>query len=211
VIRWNSLGLLASNGLIQFSMIFVFAVEPPAIAGLYAAAISLATPASMLSQAISQVLLARFSSWAAIDAAAARRNFVRVLLGMTLLLTAVFAIVALLSGLIIHIVFGAGYAPAEVTMQVLLAAVLAFSITLVANAYLMTTGRTAHATIASIAGLVAGLAVMVLGETSGWSGTAAASSGVLIGYIIALVITAGFAIAPERAVPRWAWLAAPAE
>ncbi|MCU1404566.1 MAG: hypothetical protein JWQ43_869, partial [Glaciihabitans sp.] len=72
VIRWNSLGVLASNGLIQFSMLFVFAVVPqtPAgllQAGLYAAAMSLATPASMLSQAITQVLLARFSEWGATD------------------------------------------------------------------------------------------------------------------------------------------------
>jgi O-antigen/teichoic acid export membrane protein len=204
-IRWNSLGLMASNGLIQFSMLFVFAVSPPIVAGLYASAMALATPASMLSQAISQVLLARFSQWAETDAATAHTRFVRVLIGMSGLLTVIFAAVAVASRLLLHIVFGEAYTEAALPLQVLLAAVLSFSITLVVNAYLQTAGRTAQATLASLAGLVLGLVGMVVLLLVGWSGPTAAATGVLAGYLLTMALAIGFALtrSPARAVPRW--------
>jgi O-antigen/teichoic acid export membrane protein len=215
VIRWNSLGVLASNGLIQFSMLFVFAVVPrtPAgltEAGLYAAAMSLATPASMLSQAITQVLLARFSEWAATDAASARRKFIGVLAVMAGFLALVFAVVALLSHFVLVLIYGDAYAGATATMQLLLAAVFAFSISLVANAYLITTGQTALATIASLAGLLGGLAVMFGTLAAGWQVSIAGSAGVLVGYTIALVITVTLSVLPHGRAPRAKWLTAPA-
>jgi O-antigen/teichoic acid export membrane protein len=208
-IRWNSLGLLASNGLIQFSMLFVFALFPPLVAGLYAAAMALATPASMLSQAISQVLLARFSHWAETEPATAHQRFLRVLLGMSALLTVIFAAVAVASRLLLQLVFGSDYSDAEAPLQVLLAAVLAFSITLVVNAYLQTVGRTAQATLASLAGLIVGLVVMVVLVLVGWWGPLAAAGGVLFGYLLTMLLAVGFALARNtaRALPRW--LAAP--
>jgi O-antigen/teichoic acid export membrane protein len=208
-IRWNSLGLMASNGLIQFSMLFVFAVSPPAVAGLYAAAMALATPASMLSQAISQVLLARFSHWAETDAETSHQRFVRVLIAMSALLTVVFAAVALASGLLLHLIFGEDYTGAALPLQILLAAVLAFSITLVVNAYLQTVGRTAQATLASLVGLAVGLVLMVVLVLLGWPGPLAAAGGVLVGYLLTMVLAIGFSLArtSARAVPRW--LAAP--
>jgi O-antigen/teichoic acid export membrane protein len=204
-IRWNSLGLLASNGLIQFSMLFVFALFPPLVAGLYAAAMALATPASMLSQAISQVLLARFSHWAETEPATAHRRFLRVLIGMSVLLTVVFAAVAVASRLLLELVFGSEYSDAEAPLQVLLAAVLAFSITLVVNAYLQTVGHTAQATLASLAGLVVGLVVMVVLVLVGWWGPLAAAGGVLFGYLLTMVLAIGFALARNtaRSMPRW--------
>jgi O-antigen/teichoic acid export membrane protein len=208
-IRWNSLGLLASNGLIQFSMLFVFALFPPLVAGLYAAAMALATPASMLSQAISQVLLARFSHWAETEPATAHRRFLRVLGGMSALLTVVFALVAVASALLLQLVFGSDYSDAEAPLQVLLAAVLAFSITLVVNAYLQTVGRTAQATLASLAGLVVGLVVMVVLVLVGWWGPLAAAGGVLFGYLLTMVLAIGFALARNSVRPLPRWLTAP--
>ena len=204
-IRWNSLGLMASNGLIQFSMLFVFAVAPPVVAGLYAAAMALATPASMLSQAISQVLLARFSQWAETEPATAHTRFVRVFVGMSVLLTVIFAAVAVASRLLLSLVFGEEYTSAALHLQILLVAVLAFSITLVVNAYLQTVGRTALATLASLSGLVLGLVVMVVLVLIGWSGPLGAASGVLAGYLLTMVLAIGFALTrtPVRAVPRW--------
>ena len=204
-IRWNSLGLMASNGLIQFSMLFVFAVAPPVVAGLYAAAMALATPASMLSQAISQVLLARFSQWAETEPATAHTRFVRVFVGMSVLLTVIFAAVAVASRLLLSLVFGEEYTGAALHLQILLVAVLAFSITLVVNAYLQTVGRTALATLASLSGLVLGLVVMVVLVLIGWSGPLGAASGVLAGYLLTMVLAIGFALTrtPVRAVPRW--------
>ena len=204
-IRWNSLGLMASNGLIQFSMLFVFAVAPPVVAGLYAAAMALATPASMLSQAISQVLLARFSQWAETEPATAHTRFVRVFVGMSVLLTVIFAAVAVASRLLLSLVFGEEYTGAALHLQILLVAVLAFSITLVVNAYLQTVGRTALATLASLSGLVLGLVVMVVLVLIGWSGPLGAATGVLAGYLLTMVLAIGFALTRTsvRAVPRW--------
>lgn len=203
VIRWNSVGVLASNGLIQFSMLFVFAAVPKTAAGLiaaglYAAAMSLATPASMLSQAITQVLLARFAAWQQADPLEARRNFFRVLAALSGLLAVIFAIVAVASGLILDIIYGQEYAGAVPIMQILLAAVFAFSITIVIGAYLITTGQTSHATKAALLGLVVGLATMVLGALAGWSVPIAGASGVLAGYVLSLGATLAVAAAPQR-------------
>ena len=210
-ISWNSVGLLASNGLIQFSMLYVFAVSPTVEAGLYAAAMSLATPASMLSQAVSQVLLARFSHWSATDTSSARRKFIRVMLGMTLLLAVIFAIVALCGSLILAIVFGPAYLAATTTLQVLLAAVFAFSVTLVANVYLLSTGQTVSATIAALVGLVGGLATMALCAAVGLSGASSASLGVLSGYVITLLLTMTIALGTGGGRTYARWRASPVE
>jgi len=190
LISWNSLGLLASNGLIQFAMIYVFIVEPSLQAGLFAAAMSLATPASMLSQAITQVLIPRFSEWAAIDRAGSRRKYLPVLAVMFLGLGLVFGIVAVASPVVVSVIFGETYRAAGPTMALLLAGVFAFSIGLVATAFLLTTGRTAVATVASVVGLVIGLVVMVMG-TPALTGSGAAAAGVIAGYsVTALTVIA---------------------
>ncbi|TFC36642.1 hypothetical protein [Cryobacterium sp. TMT2-14] len=200
LISWNSLGLLASNGLIQFAMVYVFIVESPAQAGLFAAAMALATPASMLSQAVTQVLIPRFSEWAAVDPAAALKNYLGVFGVMFVGLGIVFGAVALASPLIVSIVFGAGYRAAGPIMALLLIGVFAFSIGLVATAFLLTTGRTMVATVASIAGLVTGLVVMLVG-TPAWSGSGAAVAGVIAGYSVTTccVVMASF----RRSRSRW--------
>jgi O-antigen/teichoic acid export membrane protein len=186
LISWNSVGLLASNGLIQFAMVFVFIVEPPLEAGLFAAAMSLATPASMLSQAVTQVLIPRFSEWAATDPANSRKRYLLVLAVMVLGLGIVFGVVALLSPLIVSIVFGEAYQAAGATMALLLIGVFAFSIGLVATAYLLTTGRTRVATYASVTGLIVGLATMVIGSPA-LTGSGAAAAGVIAGYTVTAV------------------------
>jgi O-antigen/teichoic acid export membrane protein len=190
VIRWNSVGVLASNGLIQFSMLVA--------AGLYAAAMSLATPASMLSQAITQVLLARFAAWQQADPREARRNFFRVLAALSGLLAVVFAVVAVASGLILDIIYGQEYSGAVPIMQLLLAAVFAFSITLVIGAYLITTGQTSQSTKAALLGLGVGLATMVLGALLGWPVPIAGAAGVLAGYVVSLAATLLVAATTQR-------------
>ncbi|MEB0001328.1 MULTISPECIES: lipopolysaccharide biosynthesis protein [Cryobacterium] len=185
-ISWNSLGLLASNGLIQFAMVFVFIVEPPLTAGLFAAAMSLATPASMLSQAITQVLIPRFTEWVAADRVASRRRYLMVFGVMFLGLGAVFGAVALASPIVVDVVFHATYREAAPIMAFLLIGVFAFSISLVATAYLLTTGRTRVATAASVVGLVVGLIVMVAG-TPVLTGSWAAVAGVISGYTVTAV------------------------
>jgi O-antigen/teichoic acid export membrane protein len=202
LISWNSVGLLASNGLIQFAMVFVFIVEPPLEAGLFAAAMSLATPASMLSQAVTQVLIPRFSAWAATDPASSRKRYLAVLGVMVLGLGVVFGVVALLSPLVVGIVFGEAYRAAGPTMALLLIGVYAFSIGLVATAFLLTTGRTRVATYASVTGLVVGLATMMFGAPA-LTGSGAAAAGVIAGYTVTAVWVIGASLMRVRSdLPR---------
>ncbi|MCU1405335.1 MAG: O-antigen/teichoic acid export rane protein, partial [Glaciihabitans sp.] len=130
--------------------------------------------------------------------------FIKTLAVMTGLLAIPFAIVALISNFVLAIIYGDAYSGATLTMQILLAAVFAFSITLVANAYLITTGETSKATMASLVGLVVGLGVMFGGMLAGWAIPLAGSSGVLAGYTIALVITVAIAVTstPRTHQPR---------
>ncbi|WP_104131999.1 lipopolysaccharide biosynthesis protein [Cryobacterium sp. M91] len=194
---WNSLGLLASNGLIQFAMVYVFIVESPVKAGLFAAAMSLATPASMLSQAVTQVLIPRFSEWLATDPAGTRRRYVLVLAGMAAGLAAVFGAVTLASPLIVNVVFGSQYDGASTIMSMLLAGIFAFSIGLVATAYLLTSNRVVSATVFSITGLAVGLGTMIV-VTPLWTGTIAASIGVTVGYTVTALGVVVVSLLPQR-------------
>ncbi|PJJ61727.1 O-antigen/teichoic acid export membrane protein [Compostimonas suwonensis] len=197
---WNSLGLLASNGLIQLAMVFVFIVETPDQAGQFAAAMSLATPASMLAQAISQVLIPRFSEWNVEDAVSSRHRFRMVLLAVTGLLTVAFGVVWALSDWIVLLFFGPDFAPASPLLRLLLGGVYVFSIGLIASSYLITTGRTAQATVASLLGFAVGILVMLAGLLW-WPGSLAACYGVLAGYVVGAALTVVLSLRAKRA-PR---------
>jgi len=190
---WNSVGLIASNGLIQIAMVFVFLVAPSPAAGLFAAAMSLATPASMLSQAVSQVLIPRFSHWTAVDGVAAHKNYLKALAVMVAALAAVFGTISFASQLIVEMVFGSEYAPAGSTMALLLVGVFVFSIGLVAAAYLLTTGRARTSTVFSVVGLIVGLVVMIVGVQF-WAGGTAAALGVIAGYAVTTLAVVGVSL-----------------
>jgi O-antigen/teichoic acid export membrane protein len=189
----NSIGLLASNGLIQLSMVWVFALERTSDAGVFAAAMSLATPASMLSQAISQALIPRFSAWAAVDRSNVRRRYLQVLAVLTVFFVAVFGVVWAASPLIIRIIYGEPYTSATPIMQLLLVGVCAFSIGLVANAFLITSGRALITTVISAVGFVFGLVVTALLSSFQAPGIGAAL-GVVAGYVVAAVGLVGWSI-----------------
>lgn len=183
---WNSAGLLASNGLVQFAMVYVVAVGPTGPAGRFAAAMSLATPASMLAQALSQVLIPRFSHATASGDRESVRAYRRTLGGMALVLGAMFGVGILLSPIVVLVVYGASYAGAIPLMQLLLVAMYFFSIGLIASSYLLSTHRARTSTICSAAGSILGLAVLVGG--GGMLGVAqAAAAGVLVGYGVSAV------------------------
>lgn len=183
---WNSAGLLASNGLVQFAMVYVVAVGPTGPAGRFAAAMSLATPASMLAQALSQVLIPRFSHATASGDGDSVRAYRRTLGGMALVLGAMFGVGVLLSPVVVLVVYGSSYSGAIPLMQILLVAMYFFSIGLIASSYLLSTHRARTSTICSAAGSVLGLAVLVGG--GGVLGVAqAAALGVLAGYGVSAV------------------------
>jgi O-antigen/teichoic acid export membrane protein len=188
LIAWNSLGLIASNGLIQIAMLYVFVVESKHDAGLFAAAMSLATPASMLAQAISQVLIPRFTEWSTHLGPAAQRNYLITLSGVGGLLLVVFGAVVLASPVIVSVIYGSAYAASVQLMQLLLVGVFTFSVGLISTAYLIATGRTSTTTVFSLASLAIGVVVMLVGFHA-WGGSVSAAAGVITGYAVGTIGT----------------------
>ncbi|WP_460943198.1 lipopolysaccharide biosynthesis protein [Okibacterium endophyticum] len=184
---WNSLGLIASNGLIQFAMIFVYAAAPSFEAGLFAAAMSLATPASMLAQAVSQVLIPRFSAWAAAPGERrSRRPYLIVLGGMTGVLAVAFAAVAAVTPWFIPLLYGPGYEGAINIMVLLLIGVFLFSVGLIATSFLISTERTRQSSWCALAGTIIGVAVTAVTSVP-LGAPIAAGIGVIVGYALASV------------------------
>ena len=137
---------------------------------MFAAAIALATPASMLAQAVSQVLIPQYAHWLEEDRVEARRRHVRVLVAMTGILLIAFGVVAVLAPWLVPVLYGPGYEGAVPLLRLLLAGVFLFSVGLIATSFLITSWRTVPATIAAGFGSVLGVVVMVAAlATVGWS------------------------------------------
>ncbi|MEL4319005.1 hypothetical protein WJX64_08325 [Leifsonia sp. YIM 134122] len=200
LIGWNSAGLIATNGLIQFSMVFAFITSDASDAGQYAAAIALATPASMLAQAVSQVLIPRFATWLHVDVVDARRRYLVVLAVMTAMLAVAFGAVALIAPWLVPFLYGPGYTEAVGLVEILIAGVFLFSVGLIASSFLITSGRTVRSTWAAVAGLVTGLIVMTATAPS-IGGALAASVGVLVGCAVVAVIAVAASVPIPRAMP----------
>lgn len=199
LVRWNSLGLIATNGLIQFSMVYAFVASDAVDAGQFAAAIALATPASMLAQAVSQVLIPRFATWLHEDAVQARRRYFLVLAAMSLILAVAFGIVALLSPWIIPFLYGPGYADAVGLVRILIIGIFFFSVALIASSYLITSWRTVASTWAAVCGFVVGVGVMIV-ATPAVGGSISAGYGVLAGCALTAVIAIAASV-PRAAHP----------
>ncbi|MBN8883428.1 MAG: hypothetical protein J0H73_14075 [Salana multivorans] len=185
-VAWNSVALLASNGLIQFTMVFTYASATAMAAGEFAAAIAIATPASMLAQAVSQVLIPRLTQWYQMDPAEAVGRTRRTLLAVSALLTVAFAAVALLTPLAIRVVYTSRYDGAVGYVLALLVGVLLFSIATVASTVLLVTGRAHQSAMLMVASAVVGVATMVVTSRTLEAGYAAAT-----GLAVGTALSAG--------------------
>lgn len=180
---WNSVSLLTSNGLIQFSMLIVFVAEPHASSGLFAAAMSLATPAAMLSQALSQVLIPRISAWRVTEADHGRRQYARIFWALGALFTVVFGAVIALAPLVVAVFYGKNFADAVGMLIILLAGMWAFSIGIVATACLLAHRRERLVALVSASSFVIGFVTILLSAGPfGWG--LASAMGVALGYAV---------------------------
>lgn len=188
-----TLGALATGGLLPATMVFVRAFDEPT-AGYFGAALSLATPLSMLSQALNQVLIPHFSRQALSDPEAAVRTHRKILLLTCVGFLAGFGLMITLAPWLITFVFGDEYAAGTQAMQVLLAIVAAMSCMSAPSALLMAVGR--HARYAQIWGVstVIGIATMAVASPS------LGQWGALVGYAIG---GAGGAVAVTVAALAW--------
>lgn len=202
-IGWNSAGLLATNGLVQFSMVFAYLTSEARDAGMFAAAMALATPASMLAQAVSQALIPRFSEWVHTDRTTATRKYLPVLAAMFGLLALAFGVVALLAPWLVPLLYGTEYGDAVGILRLLLLGVFLFSVGVIASSFLITTGRTVAAAVLAGVGTALGLlAMVVLAPLIG--GATAAGWGVVTGAgvtVIGVVILSVRPLAPPVASP----------
>lgn len=195
-LRDATIGGLATGGLLPATMVFVRAFDSPVQAGLFAAALSLATPASLLSQAVNQVLVPHFSRLRG-EPHALRRTHTQMLLATTGVFLVIFVPLVLLSPFLLSWLYGSQYAGGTGAMQVLLIIVCLISLTCAPSAYLVAAGRQhAFATI-WLAAFITGTLVMVF-VSPAWG-----MWGALLGFAVGggggslAVITAGCFLSPR--------------
>ncbi|UWD79350.1 lipopolysaccharide biosynthesis protein [Curtobacterium flaccumfaciens] len=181
---WNVLAVVTSNGLLQLTMISAQVTSSAHDAGVYAAAFTLATPASMLGQALGQVLVPAFAHRT--DGGSLRsRGALLLVVGFAAASAVVFGLVALLAGWFLPIVYPAEGAAAVADLRYLMVAVWVFTVGLVPAALLLAAGRSRQVALASVAGFVVGAGLMaVLGPVAGVAG---GTTGFLVGSAVNLV------------------------
>lgn len=190
---WNSLALIATNGLMQASMVAASALDTPSAAGQFAAALSLATPVSMVAQAVTQAMLPRFGQWLELPAHETTRAVRRAAAALAAVMAAGTGCVALVLPLALPLIYGDRYAPAVPLAQALMVAVFGFSLSVFFAAYLATVGRAREATaLAGIGSAVGVGAMIVVGASAGGSIGAVVGTGA--GMLLSLVLLAAAAL-----------------
>lgn len=160
-LRDASIGALATGGLLPATMIFVRAFDTPEHAGLFAAALSLATPANLVAQAVNQVLIPHFARLGGDDAALVTSHR-KLLLATTALFAAVFGTIILLSPWILSLFYGKDFSDGATAMQVLLGIVFLISTTSASAAFLVACGRQRSFATIWVVALILGTGIMVL-------------------------------------------------
>ena len=133
-----ALGVISTNGPLQLLLILLTTYSPAVEGALAAAAFTLATPMSMLGQAIAPVLI---SNGARLDRDRRREEILRpvAVLGAVAIIAA-FA-VAGLAPILLSLFYGAGFTAATETLRILAMAMGLFNLGLIASAVLIGWGR----------------------------------------------------------------------
>lgn len=185
-------GTIASTGFLQLSMVVARLVGGDQDAGQYAAALTLATPASLLAGSLSLVL---FPTMAETLGRGEHEQFRRQTDQSTRLLVvvmvAVFGALALCSRLGVQIIWGPRFAEAANLLPVLLLAVMVTTLAVASVNALITHSQRGMVitTISSLGGMLVGIAVWaVIARDMGVLGVA-------IGYLCGTAVIAGVPLA----------------
>lgn len=182
----GALGSLASAGFLQLSMIVAAQVSDQAGAGHYAAALALATPASLLAGSLSLVLFPSMAeAWGRGDVSGFRAQTSAATSMLITVSVAVLGAVALAGRLIVQLIWGPRFAEAAHLLPVLLFAVLMSTVAVASVNAITTVGKTGIriTTGASILGLVTGVVVWLV--VAGRLGPL----GVAVGYAAGAAVT----------------------
>ncbi|BBF98927.1 MULTISPECIES: lipopolysaccharide biosynthesis protein [Pseudonocardia] len=198
----GAVGSLASAGFLQLSQIVTRLVSGDEGAGVYAAAVALATPASMLAVSLSLVLLPALSeTLGRADEEAFRSRTDQANRSLAVVVVAIFGTIALCSRLLIRVVWGDAYAGAAPILAVLAVAVLFTTLGVVAvNAM---TARSQRGMAINVAASLTGMAVgagvwFVVAPSLGGIGVAA-------GYLAGTLVIAGVPVAVVWRTCRQRW------
>lgn len=181
---WNVLAGLTTNGLLQLAMISAQVTASAHDAGVYAAAFSLATPASMVGQAVAQVVVPAFAHRS--EASSLRTpGTLRFVTGFAAATAVLFGMVALLADWFLPLFYPDAGAAAVADLRYLVLGVWVFTMSLVPAALLLAAGRSRQVALASVSGFVVG--VVLMAALAPATGVAAGSTGFLVGSAVNLV------------------------
>ena len=198
-------GTIASAGFLQLSMVVAQLAGTADEAGQYAAALTLATPASLLAGSFSLVLFpAMAAAWGRGDTSGFRRQTDQAMRLLVTLMVAVFGSIALCSRLIVSILWGDEYVQAGQLLPILLLAVLPTTIAMACVNALSTRSQRGMAIVsaASISGLAVGaVGWLLLAPTYG-------ETGVAVGYLMGTLVIASIPVTVVwvRDQQHWGWM-----
>ena len=190
----TSLASVATGGLLPVTMLAVQLTDTQFAAGLFAAGLSLATPASLVSQAINQVLVPHFAVVAERGPAALRSAHLRAFLMTSAVFAVVFGAIIALAPVVLGVVYGEQYVDGAPAMQALLVFVLLISCMAAPSALLLVSGRERwYARIWSVAFVAGALTMLVASPMLGMAGAilgygVGAGSGAISVIVAALVV-----------------------
>lgn len=188
--RAAAVGAVATGGLLPATMVFVRAFDAPA-AGYFGAALALATPLNMLSQALNQVLIPHFSRLLVSSPQSVPHRHKRLVIATSAAFVAAFGLLVLVAPWLITFVFGDRYAPGTLTMQALLVVVAVISCSTAPAALLMATERQRTYATIWVAASVTGTAIMAAASPAWGQWGAILGFGVgAVGGSLAVIIAA---------------------
>lgn len=184
----NSVAQIATGGLLQVAMLAAALSDDAYQAGIFAVALSLATPASMIGQSLNQVLIPHFAGMADRGVSLVTGSTRRITLVAAVGLGAVFGVLFLLAPWVINVLYGANFEEAAGYMRALIVGVYVFSVSLVSAAALVATDRERKYTVASVVGFVTGVITMLVVAAifGAW--------GAAVGFIAGTVVSGGLTV-----------------
>jgi putative peptidoglycan lipid II flippase len=188
----GAVGSLASTGFLQLSQIAAKLAGGDAEAGQYAAALNLATPASLLAASLSLVLLPSLSeAWGRGDHAGFVAQTDRATRALGVVMVAIFGSIIVCSRLIVSVVWGPRFAGAQDILPVLVLAVLCTNLALASVNALTTRSQKGNllTSVASIIGMAVGVGVWFL--VTPRMGIEGVAVGYLCGTFVIAVIPIG--------------------
>lgn len=200
-----AVGSLVSSGFLQLAMITARSSVPLHEAGMFAAALTLATPASLLAGSLSLVLFPTMAeAWGRGRMDQFRVQTDLATKGLFSVMVGIFGALALCSRLIVSLLWGDRYADSAAVLPILLAAVCLSTMGVSSVNAIMTAGRRGMVvtTCGGVVGVAVGALVWLLTVPS------LGITGIALGYLAGVLVsfTIAFTLCWRQGRHRWVML-----